>query len=79
MRHQPRFMEPERPMVLFEHKRTDQSGAHHHRTDGKIDSAGDDDERDAKRHEADVVARLEDILEHICREEIVAEDREKYV
>ena len=40
----------------------------------RVDTAGDDDERHAEGHEADIIAGFENTLDRIERQEVIAED-----
>ncbi|CDB86613.1 unknown [Firmicutes bacterium CAG:170] len=62
--------------ALLEGVAAQQCRAHHDRAEGKVDAAGDDDERHAEGHEADVVAGFENILDGVERQEVLAENRE---
>ena len=67
--------EDQRP-ALLEHVAAQQRCAHHDRAERQVDAAGDDDERHAEGHEADVVAGLQNVFDHVQRQEVIAEDRE---
>ena len=61
--------------ALLECVAAQQRRAHHDRAERQVDAAGDDDERHAEGHEADIVAGFENILDRIERQEVIAEDR----
>ena len=67
--------EDQRP-ALLEHIAAQQRRAHHDRAERQVDAAGDDDERHAEGHEADVVAGLQNVFDHVQRQDVIAEDRE---
>lgn len=66
--------EDQRP-ALLERVAAQQRRAHHDRAERQVDAAGDDDERHAEGHKADIIAGFENILDRIERQEVIAEDR----
>ena len=65
--------EDQRP-ALLERVAAQQRRAHHDRAERQVDAAGDDDERHAEGHKADIIAGFENILDRIERQEVIAED-----
>ena len=60
--------------ALLERIAAQQRRTHHDCAERQVDTAGDDDERHAEGHEADIIAGFENILDRIERQEVIAED-----
>ena len=65
---------PTNSVRTIERVAAQQRRAHHDRAERQVDAAGDDDERHAEGHEADIIAGFENILDRIERQEVIAED-----